>query len=102
MKELNEKKRKLEQLIPMQIREYEKEIQQLKNEVKKKKINEIAPVGPNLPLLEYITRQIEAKERELECPVCFEVASSPIFMCSEDHLVCSDCRTKLSQCPEQS
>ena len=55
---------------------------------------------PNKELLEFIDNQIVEKEKELECPVCLEVAFSPIFMCSEQHLICSTCRPKLSNCPE--
>merc|ERR1712192_99354 len=56
--------------------------------------------NPNMQLLEYIENKINAKEKELECPVCLEVASAPIFMCSDLHLICSDCRPKVSICPE--
>ena len=59
------------------------------------KINE-----PNRELLQFIDDQIVEKEKELMCPVCLEVACSPIFMCSEQHLICSTCRPKLSNCPE--
>merc|ERR1719233_2276762 len=55
---------------------------------------------PNKEFLEFIGDQIIEKEKELECPVCLEVACSPIFMCSEQHLICSTCRPKLSNCPE--
>jgi len=55
---------------------------------------------PNKELLEFIENQIIEKEKELECPVCLEIACSPIFMCYEQHLICSVCRPKLSHCPE--
>ena len=55
---------------------------------------------PNKELLEFIENQIIEKEKELECPVCLEIACSPIFMCSDQHLICSTCRPKLSNCPE--
>jgi len=55
---------------------------------------------PNKELLEFIEDQVSEKERELECPVCLDVACSPIFMCSDQHLICSKCRPKLSNCPE--
>ena len=54
---------------------------------------------PNMQLLEYIDNKIAAKEKELECPVCLEVASAPIFMCSDLHLICSDCRPKVTSHP---
>ena len=55
---------------------------------------------PNIEFLKFIDDQISEKEKELECPVCLEVACSPIFMCSDQHLICSTCRPKLSNCPE--
>ena len=45
--------------------------------------------------IEEIDRQIEAKEKELECPICFDVASPPIFRCDELHIICLDCRPKV-------
>ena len=46
----------------------------------------------NEQLIRFIERQIIEKEAELECPVCLETAAAPIFMCSEQHLICSLCR----------
>ena len=41
---------------------------------------------------------------EFDCPVCFELMSSPkrIFSCSNDHYICSMCLTdpKISSCPQ--
>ncbi len=34
-----------------------------------------------------------------ECPVCFEFALPPILQCQSGHIVCSNCRPKLSCCP---
>jgi len=55
--------------------------------------------NPNEPLIQFIDKQISEKEKELECPVCFETATAPIYMCTEQHLVCALCRPKLSECP---
>ena len=41
-----------------------------------------------------------AKEKQLECPVGFEVAQPPIFMCSESHLICCECQPNLEKCSE--
>eukprot|EP00090_Calanus_glacialis_P045989 TRINITY_DN8811_c0_g1_i1.p2 TRINITY_DN8811_c0_g1~~TRINITY_DN8811_c0_g1_i1.p2 ORF type:complete len:213 (-),score=73.33 TRINITY_DN8811_c0_g1_i1:86-724(-) len=60
----------------------------------------IPPVEPNRQLLDFIDNQISEKEKELECPVCLEVAGAPIFMCSDLHLICSNCRPKVKECPE--
>ena len=55
---------------------------------------------PNLQYLESISLKISAKESELECPVCLETASAPIYMCMEQHLVCGGCRPRITSCPE--
>ena len=34
-----------------------------------------------------------------ECPVCFDYVLPPILQCHNGHLVCSDCRPKLTHCP---
>ena len=34
-----------------------------------------------------------------ECPVCFDYALPPIMQCQSGHIVCSNCRPKLPQCP---
>ena len=109
VEKLTKKKRKLRESIPKNINAFKDVIGMLENKLedlrsthedKKQKIEELVEVGPNLALLDYISKKIEAKEGDLECPVCFEVASAPIFMCSSEHLVCSGCRDKLYQCPE--
>ena len=43
---------------------------------------------------------IKDKEADLECPVCLEIADSPIYSCQESHVICSTCMPKLSSCPE--
>ena len=37
----------------------------------------------------------------LECPVCLEVpTSTPIYRCDNGHILCKECKKKLSSCPE--
>ena len=51
-------------------------------------------------LLRFVEKQIGDAEKELECPVCLEIAlEAPIFSCQEDHLICSKCRVKVLSCP---
>ena len=51
-------------------------------------------------MVNFIRKQIKEREASLECPVCFETASAPIFACPEMHLICSSCCPKLKECPE--
>ena len=51
-------------------------------------------------MTDFLAQSIKEKEVDLECPVCFETASIPIFMCSEMHLICNRCRPKIRECPE--
>ena len=47
-----------------------------------------------------LATEIEEKERDLECPVCFEVCTKPIFMCDLSHQICKQCRPKMKVCPQ--
>ena len=51
-------------------------------------------------LLDFLTNSIKEKENDLECPVCLEIATIPIYSCQESHLICSTCRPKVVECPE--
>merc|ERR1719427_319362 len=83
-----------------EIQNLENRLQETKNLIQNLPDDDKLIYEPNKELLEFIDNQIIEKEKELECPVCLEVAFSPIFMCSEQHLICLTCRPKLSNCPE--
>lgn len=55
---------------------------------------------PKQKLLDYLTISISEKEKDLECPVCLETATLPIYSCQENHLICSTCRPMVKLCPE--
>ena len=102
----------LEELISMRVGESQLEISGLETDIKSlqahqmiaaqktKQNTESKFLPPNSMYLRSIDTKIEAKERELECPVCLEVASPPIYQGLCQHLVCSGCRPRLAQCPE--
>ena len=58
------------------------------------------PVDENKKLINFMAKSIEKKEAELECPVCFEIADVPIFMCQQQHLICASCQPRVTSCPE--
>ena len=101
-------RKKLEELTENKLIESKNEISKLKDEILHLQTNtsrppvkpEETPSNPNQSLINYISQKILAKEQEVECPVCMELASAPIFMCQEQHLVCSSCRPRLRECPE--
>ena len=69
--------------------------------VERKNIKSTYKLEPeNQKVFELLTKQIQEKETQLECPVCYETASSPIFMCLNMHLVCFSCHPRLTKCPE--
>ena len=43
------------------------------------------------------TTQIVDVKSELECPVCFELSRPPIFQCPEGHIICNECRPKVTR-----
>ena len=61
-----------------------------------KKIADL-PTAPvySQEMLDILKKQITGKRRELECPVCLEESSPPIFTCAAQHLVCGNCRCSL-------
>ena len=115
MDKLMKKRKKLEEFLTSQIKKYKSETSKLDTELRdlkfkqlKQNAEEVFPPDEDkvlsevktiktqeLELLEYIDHKIEVKEKELECPVCLEVASAPIFMCDDLHLICSSCRPKV-------
>jgi len=54
----------------------------------------------NSALKMFLLESIEQKEALLECPVCFNTASPPIYKCSREHLICSVCLPRMNgKCP---
>ena len=48
------------------------------------------------------TQTVEVRERDVSCPVCYDVIISPILQCGEGHLICMDCLGHITQplkCP---
>ena len=83
----------------------EQEIESIKtrmedtNKSKESKSEKVMGIKPEIQkFLEHINKKIDAKERDLECSICLEVSSAPIYCCDEQHIICSDCRPKVSMC----
>ena len=62
-----------------------------------KKVEEEIVKLPSAPgysqeVLDLINNQIDSKKADLECPVCFEECSPPIYTCQAQHPVCASCR----------
>ena len=48
----------------------------------------------------FLSESIAEKESLLECLVCFNIASPPIFKCPSEHLICSRCLPSIKgKCP---
>ena len=112
---LDKKKNKLEEFMDTFRKEaketaavFQTEIKTLKESLDNFQINlsdeksegKIHVDNPEHLLLKFIESEIEDLEKELECPVCFNLATSPIFKCDDDHLICSSCKVKLMSCPQ--
>ena len=61
----------------------------------------IQPNSENIVSSEHGGSQFEEYIKSLlECPVCIEpIKSTPIHQCTNGHVVCKDCVTKLDNCP---
>merc|ERR1719462_171563 len=51
-------------------------------------------------MVEFLKQAVEKKEEDLKCPICLETAKSPIFMCPDSHIICSECAPKVQTCPQ--
>ena len=53
-------------------------------------------------IMDFLLKSISEKEAELECPVCLRVVKTGavIFSCQQQHLLCSDCRPRVRECPQ--
>ncbi|TRY71580.1 hypothetical protein TCAL_11295 [Tigriopus californicus] len=61
-------------------------------------------IGWRLPL-ETVETETDGKINDLldmlECPICLDTADKPpIYQCPEGHLLCEDCNSRLSDCPQ--
>lgn len=92
--------REVAQTAKKKHRETEKALKVAEEAFDKEHAEETVVVGEANPLLDFLTETIETKSGELECPVCFEEAFSPIYSCHRGHLICSSCRPRVSDCPE--
>jgi hypothetical protein len=111
IKEVDSEKIKLEKFIEKKVIEDDEEFvkKQVKIDDLKTRVSEVLTEIENLPsvgadtsnkvLTEFIEKEIATKEKELECPICMEIAVSPIMTCSEQHLICSPCRLETEHCP---
>ncbi|KAJ8344267.1 hypothetical protein SKAU_G00315960 [Synaphobranchus kaupii] len=52
-----------------------------------------------VPVLSGTTASNNELASLFECPVCFDYVLPPILQCQSGHLVCSNCRPKLTCCP---
>jgi len=53
-------------------------------------------------MVDFLKQAIATKEEDLVCPVCLEIAQTPIFTCPDSHIICSACAPKLKvqECPQ--
>ena len=84
----------------------------LSEEIEKLRSSQLRKTEPVLSsekqkLISFLTRTIKEKEEaireresDLECPVCLQTAGGEIFSCAEQHLVCSQCRPRVTECPQ--
>ena len=53
-------------------------------------------------MVDFLKKAITRKEEDLLCPVCLEIALTPIFTCPDSHIICSACvpKLKVQECPQ--
>ena len=104
---LAEKKCELEITINTEMKKFKTRDTEIKEDMEKIKtsisyINDApheaqAVSDPHIRMVDFLMQSISLKEADLQCPVCLETASSPIYSCPD--VICSSCRPKVKQCP---
>ena len=77
-----------EKNLKLRHEEAQEEVKKVEEEIEK------LPSAPGYSqeVLDLINNQIDSKKADLECPVCFEECSPPIYTCQAQHPVCASCR----------
>ena len=100
------KKEKLEKYLDEKSREnharklqLENEIEEIKTALQETPSGQTGTSDESLKkwMLQHFDNLIESMKEKLECPICFDLASAPIFCCLEQHLICSDCLPKVKR-----
>ena len=93
------KKERLEKYLDDKSGENESAKLQLEKEIEEIKtaLEETPPRTTAESFKKWTLQLIETMEKKLECPVCFELASAPMFCCPEQHLICSECLPKVKR-----
>jgi len=121
IEKIEKKRKKLEKHIELEMNSMKKDGEKIQESIEKlgsslsenyrkaenlailetpKAVAEPKPKENTSRVTEFLVQSIKEKEADLECPVCFESADVPIFMCAEMHLICNRCRPKVRECPE--
>jgi len=98
MREINSKRDYLQQLF-----NHKKEMEKANKCIEDldKKVEDLVETASLGSLeLQQVEKRIATKTAELECPVCLNTCSPPIYTCPNQHLFCSTCRPQLTTCPE--
>jgi len=98
MREINLKRDYLQQIV-----NHKKEMEKANKCIEDldKKVEDLVETASLGSLeLQQVEKRIATKTAELECPVCLNTCSPPIYTCPNQHLVCSTCRPQLTTCPE--
>lgn len=88
-------KRKVE--VVMNLKQQEEELKKLHQDA----LSKLGGATAEGTHIQFLLEAIAEKETALECPVCQEEASPPIYGCSQFHVVCATCRAdeRLAGCP---
>ena len=44
-------------------------------------------------------RDLLLNELDLECPCCLDIPRGVVLQCMKGHMICTECRKKLTKCP---
>ena len=105
LKELLAKKNEMDEMVDIEMKKFKDRETEVREILSRLSVSD--PPWPSSTsadgeMIEFLNQSISEREEDLLCPVCLEVAQTPIFTCPDSHIICSACVPKLKaqECPQ--
>ena len=105
LKELLAKKNEMDEMVDIEMKKFKDRETEVREILSRLSVSD-PPRPPSTSadgeMIEFLNQSISEREEDLLCPVCLEVAQTPIFTCPDSHIICSACVPKLKaqECPQ--
>ena len=105
LENLSVKKNEMDKMVDAEMKKYTERDTEVKTILRRLSTPEPpreTSTSVDVQMVAFLRQTISRKEEDLLCPVCLEIAQTPIFTCPDSHIICSACVPKLKaqECPQ--